>query len=325
MKRLLKAHMERPELVALILLVVLVAYFDTMSGGSYLSAANLRGILSLFPEIAILAIGFGMLMITGEFDISVGSVFGLAPMVLCVLALHGMPFWPAFILALVACVGCGLINAGITLVFSIPSFISTLGSMFMLRSLCIVLYSAGSAPILPHDAPVWAFSAPIGFIRVSVIWMFVLGALAYLLLERTNFGNWMKATGGALESAKAMGIPTGTVKTVCFIFSSLFAGTAGIIEVVRIGSPLPSLGTGLEFQAIAAAVVGGIALSGGVGNILGAIIGLAIIRVIDGGMIISRVDANWFNFAVGLLIVGAVISNSWLGRTARGIKLEAAK
>jgi simple sugar transport system permease protein len=91
---------------------------------------------------------------------------------------------------------------------------------------------------------------------------------------------------------------------------------------VRIASPLPSLGDGIELQAIAAAVIGGIALSGGIGNVLGAIIGMGIIRVIDAGMIMSRVNANWFQFAIGFLTILAVIANMWLGRRARAIKVE---
>lgn len=321
-KRLLKIYMERPELVALVVLIALVAYFTIASGGLFLSPANLRGILSLFPELAIMALGFGLLMTAGEFDLSIGSTFGLTPMVVCVLCDMGLNFWPAFVVGLLCCVLIGIINGVITLRFGIPSFIATLGMLFMLRSLCVVIYSHGAAPSLPDDAPVWAFSQAIGFIRVSVIWLAVLALIVYVLLEKTNFGNWVKATGGALESAKSMGIPTNAVKVACFIICSLFAGIAGVIQVVRIASPLPSLGDGMELQAIAAAVIGGIALSGGVGNVLGAIVGMAIIRVIDSGMIMSRVDANWFQFAIGLLTVLAVIANMWLGRRARGMKVE---
>jgi simple sugar transport system permease protein len=322
MRRLLKIYMERPEIVALVVLIVLIASFTYSSGGLFLSAANLRGILSLFPELAIMALGFGLLMTAGEFDLSIGSTFGLAPMALCSFAHVGVPFWGAFALALLVCIAIGLINGAVSLGFGIPSFITTLGMLFMLRSLCVVLYSKGAAPSLPDDAPVWAFSAPLGFIRVSVIWLAALGLFAWVLLEKTNFGNWIRATGGSLESAKSVGIPTSSVKIACFVICSMFAGFAGIIQVVRIASPLPSLGDGIELQAIAAAVIGGIALSGGVGNVLGAIIGMAIIRIIDAGMIMSRVDANWFKFAIGLLTVLAVIANNWLGRRGRGMRVE---
>ena len=325
MKRLLKIYMERPELVALAVLTVLVAYFSIATNGLFVNPQNLRGILSLFPELAIMALGFGLLMIAGEFDLSIGSTFGFAPMVLCTLCMGGMPFWPAFALALLCCVVVGAINGLVTIRFGIPSFITTLGMLFILRSLAVVLYSQGAAPSLPLDAPKWAFSDGIGVIRVSVIWLVALAALIYFFLERTNFGNWIRATGGSLESAKAVGIPTTLVKTVCFIVCSVFAGLAGIIQVVRIASPLPSLGEAMELQAIAAAVIGGIALSGGVGSIFGAIIGMAIIRVIDAGLIMSRVDASWFKFAIGLLTILAVIANAWLGRAARRIKVETAK
>ena len=322
MKRMLKIYMERPELVALVVLVALVIYFTVQSKGLYLSYQNLRGILSLFPELAIMALGFGLLMIAGEFDLSIGSVFGLAPIVLCVLAQSGIPFWPAFALTLVMCAGIGVLNGTISIGFGIPSFITTLGMLFMLRSLCVVIYQSGAAPSLPADAPTWAFSDPLGFIRVSTLWLIGLAALIYVLLERTNFGNWTRATGGALESAKSMGIPTRLVKTVCFVICSMCAGLAGIIQVVRIASPLPSLGDGNELQAIAAAVIGGIALSGGVGNVLGAVVGMAIIRVIDSGMVMSRVDANLFKFAIGFLTILAVVANIWLARRARALKVE---
>lgn len=324
MKRLLKIYMQRPELVALAVLVIFTVYFSASSGGLFVTFANLRGIFSLYPELAILALGFALLMIAGEFDLSIGSMFGLCPMILCSLALYGMPFWPAFLLALFACACVGTINATVTLRFGIPSFITTLGMLFMLRSLAVVLYSAGAAPTLPDDAPGWAFSDAIGIFRVSTIWLIGLALLAWLLLERTNFGNWIRATGGSLESAKAMGIPTTLVKTVCFVICSTFAGIAGVIQVVRIGSPLPSMGEALELQAIAAAVIGGIALSGGVGNVVGVVIGMAIIRVIDAGMIMSRVDASWFKFAIGFLTICAVVANHWLERRARLIKVETA-
>ena len=322
MKRLVKVYMEKPELVALVVLLVLVAYFSAATNGLFLNPQNVRGMMSLFPELAIMALGFALLMIAGEFDLSIGSMFGLTPMILCSLSLAGWPFWPAFAAALLCCVIVGVINGVVTIRFGIPSFITTLGMLFMLRSLAVVLYSRGSAPTLPEDAPTWAFSAPVGLIRVSVIWLVVLAVLIYVLLERTNFGNWIRATGGSLESAKAMGIPTSLVKTICFVICSLFAGFAGVIQVVRIASPLPSLGDSMELQAIAAAVIGGVALTGGVGSVLGAIVGMAIIRVIDAGMIMSRIDASWFKFAIGLLTVVAVIANAWLGRTARKIKVE---
>lgn len=324
--RLLKIYMQRPELVALVVLIVFTTYFAVASNGLFLSNANVRGMFSLYPELAILALGFSLLMVAGEFDLSIGSVMGLCPIVLCAMINFGLPFWPAFILALVVGAAIGLFNSAVTLRFGIPSFITTLGTLFMARSVAVVLYSSGLATTLDTAAvPTWAFSEPLGIFRVSAIWLIALALLVWLLLEKTNFGNWIRATGGSVEAAKAMGIPTSLVKTVCFMICSTLAGLAGIIQVVRIGSPIPSMGESMELQAIAAAVIGGIALSGGVGNIVGVVIGMAIIRVIDSGMIMSRVDASWFKFAIGFLIVCAVIANHWLERRARNIKLEVAQ
>ena len=324
--RLLKIYMQRPELVALVVLIVFTTYFAAASNGLFLSNANVRGMFSLYPELAILALGFSLLMIAGEFDLSIGSVMGLCPIVLCAMINFGISFWPAFVLALVVAAAVGLFNSAVTLRFGIPSFITTLGTLFMARSVAVVLYSSGLATTLDIDVvPTWAFSEPLGIFRVSAIWLIALALLVWLLLEKTNFGNWIRATGGSVEAAKAMGIPTSLVKTVCFMICSTLAGLAGIIQVVRIGSPIPSMGESMELQAIAAAVIGGIALSGGVGNIVGVVIGMAIIRVIDSGMIMSRVDASWFKFAIGFLIVCAVIANHWLERRARNIKLEVAQ
>jgi simple sugar transport system permease protein len=119
-----------------------------------------------------------------------------------------------------------------------------------------------------------------------------------------------------------MGVSARRVKIFCFILCSVLAGFGGIMQVFRLHSPLPSIGEGLELQAVAAAVIGGTALAGGVGTVLGAIVGALLIRVIDNGLVMTQVDASWFKFAVGSLTILAVSANSWLGRTARSIKME---
>jgi simple sugar transport system permease protein len=143
-----------------------------------------------------------------------------------------------------------------------------------------------------------------------------------LLLAKTNFGNWVRATGGFLPAANAMGIPTARVKIACFMICSVLAGFAGMLQVLRLGSPLPSIGEGLELFAVAAAVIGGASLLGGIGSIIGGIIGATLIRVIDNGMVLSQVDSNWFKFAVGALTILAVVGNSWLRKRGRAMKVE---
>lgn len=324
MKRILKITMEKPELAALVLLVILVITFQVQSDGIFLSANNLRGVLGILPEIGLMVIGVTILMICGEFDLSVGSVFAMMPMVMAVLLADGVPFPLAVFAGLLASAAIGFLNGYLTIQFNIPSFITTLGMLFIARSLTIVI-SGGFPPLLPNDLPNWLFTVFVGpgdLFRMSFVWFIAIAVLASLMMSRTNFGNWIRATGGFLPAAKAMGIPTARVKIACFMLCSMLAGFAGMIQVLRLGSPLPSIGEGWELQAVAAAVIGGTALSGGVGAVLGGIIGAILIRVIDNGLVLSQVDANWFKFAIGFLTIFAVVTNAWLGKRAKAIKVE---
>ncbi|NAZ36211.1 ABC transporter permease [Rubellimicrobium sp. CFH 75288] len=324
-RRLLKLALQKPELMAVLLLVILVAAFQIRSDGVFLSAANLRGMLGLLPEVALVAVGVTLLMICGEFDLSVGSVFALMPMTMAVLMVGGWPFWFAMGAGLLVCLLIGFINGWVTIAFNIPSFITTLGMLFMARSLTVVI-SGGFPPRLdPSAIPAWLFVGYVGpgsLVRASLLWFLGIAVLVALLLGRTNFGNWVRATGGFLPAAQAMGIPTARVKIACFMLCSLLAGFAGMLQVLRLGSPLPSIGVGMELQAVAAAVIGGTSLFGGVGSILGGVIGALLIRVIDNGMVLSRVDSNWFQFAVGGLLILAVVGNAWLRRRGRAMKVE---
>jgi simple sugar transport system permease protein len=321
MKRLLKIYLDKPELAGIVMLVLLVVLFQITSNGIFLSYNNMQGVLGLLPEVALVAIGVTILMIAGEFDLSVGSVFALSPMVMAISMVAGVPFLPAVLLGLLAAVAVGFVNGMITIKFAIPSFITTLGMLFVARSITVVI-SGGFPPLLPPDVPAYVFTQFVGLIRLSMFWFAGIALILATLLSLTNFGNWIKATGGQIDAANAMGIPTASVKIFCFILCSLLAGFAGIMQVLRLGSPLPSLGEGLELQAVAAAVIGGTSLFGGIGTVLGAIVGAVLIRVIDNGLVLSRVDANWFKFAIGSLLVFAVIANTWLRRKSRSIKLE---
>lgn len=327
MKRFLKIYLDKPELAGLALLVILIAVFQIKSNGILLSVENIRGVMGLLPEMALVAIGVTILMICGEFDLSVGSVFALMPMSIAVMLNGGIPFPAALLLGLALCALIGFINGYITLQFAIPSFITTLGMLFIARSLTVVI-SGGFPPLLPDNLPTWLFTDYIwqgSILRMSFVWFVVIAVLAGAFLSLTNFGNWIRATGGFNEAAASMGIPVKRVKIVCFMLCSMLAGFAGLLQVLRLGSPLPSIGEGLELQAVAAAVIGGTALAGGIGTVFGAIIGTLLIRTIDNGLVLSRVDANWFKFAIGLLTMFAVIANAWMAKMSRKIKVEAHK
>jgi len=323
-KRLLRIYLEKPELAGIALLVLLAVVFEIRSDGVFLSSENLRGMLGLLPEVGLVAIGVTVLMICGEFDLSVGSMFAFMPVSVALMTDRGIPFVPAMLLGLAIAAAVGFGNGFITLAFNIPSFITTLGMLFIVRSLTVVI-TGGFPPLLSSDLPLGVFTqfvGPGGMLRASFIWFIIIALIAGVMLAGSNFGNWIRATGGFLDAAAAMGVPVWRVKMTCFVMCSVLAGFGGSIQVFRLGAPLPSIGDGLELQAVAAAVIGGTALRGGVGTVPGAVVGALLIRVIDNGLVLSQVDANWFKCAVGGLTIFAVVVNSWLRRTARRIKVE---
>jgi simple sugar transport system permease protein len=324
-RKLFRIYLEKPELAGVALLILLTLVFEIRSNGVFLSTENLRGILGLLPEVGLVSIGVTVLMICGEFDLSVGSMFALMPVSVALMTNAGVPFVPGMLLGLVIAALVGFANGFITLTFNIPSFITTLGMLFIVRSLTVVI-TGGFPPLLSSDLPIGIFTqflGPGGILRASFIWFAIIALAAGAMLSGSNLGNWIHATGGFVDAAAAMGVPVRRVKMASFVLCSMMAGFAGTIQVFRLGAPLPSIGEGLELQAVAAAVIGGTALTGGVGTVLGAIVGALLIRVIDNGLVLSRVDANWFKFAIGALTISAVVANSWLRQTARRIKVEA--
>lgn len=306
----------KPEALSALVLCCVIIGFQGLSGGILLSPYNVTNVLTVLPEIGLVVIGVSILMIAGEFDLSVGSVFAFTPMIAFTLAEAGWPTGLALVCSLVCALAVGFINGYVTQVYRLPSFITTLGMLFVVRSLTVAV-SDGFPPPFATDAPTYLFSDFVGPIRVSMIWFFVIFAATAMVLRQTNYGSWAYATGGQPAVAKSVGINTFWVKMTTFMLCSLLAGFAGLQQVFRLKSPLPSLGEGLELQVIRRAVIGGVALTGGIGSVLGAILGLLLLKIIENGLILVGVNANWFKFAAGLLMISAVILHATISRYAR--------
>jgi simple sugar transport system permease protein len=319
MQPLAKALLSRPEIAALLMLLVVIAGFSAYAP-QFASSGNMRVMLFALPELGIVALGVGILMIAGEFDLSVGSVFALVPMLIVVaMGKWGLPPALAILLGLGLGLLVGYLNGWITLTFSIPSFVTTLGMLFMGRSIATVL-SGGFPPPFPANTPTWLFVADLGLFRASMLWFVLFALMLGVMLHYSNLGNWIFATGGQRQAADDMGIDTRRVKLFCFMLCSFLAGFAGMITTFRLKSALPALGEGLELQAIAAAVIGGTSLTGGIGSVIGFVVGTGLIRVIDNGLVMARIDANWFRFAIGALTIVAVILNSTVRQRARRMR-----
>jgi len=275
--------------------------------------------LMLFCVVLIFYLLLTVLMISGEFDLSVGSVFALCPIVLVLLVTSGFNLWLATFLSVALCWGVGALNGAITLGLGIPSFITTLGTMMAWRGI-ILLITGGWPPAFPEMILPRILVGQVGMIRTSLIWFALVTLILWILLERSRFGNWIFATGGNQQTARALGINPGRVKFVNFTIASTLAGLSGLIQACRIEATLPSLGMGLELQAIAAAVIGGTLLTGGVGTVTGSAIGCALIRIIDNGLVMARVPGYWFRVFIAIVLIAAVVLNTFVRERAHRMR-----
>lgn len=313
----------RPETGALFGAVVMFVIFAFIapSAGTFTSRTSLAGLASITAEIGIVAMGVTLLMIAGHFDLSVGSVLGFSSVIGPYLILnYDTNAFVAVLIAVGAAISIGLVNGFLVVGTRIPSFIVTLGTLLIWRSV-LLRVTEGFPVAVDKDTFVFKlFSYRIeeGFFRgyqVSALWFLGVLVLLSFLLLRTRFGNWIFAAGGNERSARSMGVPVDRVWIILFVVAALCACLMGLIQVGRFNTVEATRGAGLELQVIAAAVVGGARLNGGYGSVLGAGLGAAMIAMIQQGLVLSGIANYWLQFAVGTLIIGAVIANQKLGRS----------
>ena len=310
----IKSLLVRTEISTLIMFIIIMIGFYLVNE-RFLDARNIRIVMGITPEYIIVAIGIAILMISGEFDLSVGSVFALVPMSIVQLTHQGIPPWIAIVLGLMIGMIIGFVNGFITLRFGIPSFIATLGMLYIARSLTTVA-TGGFPPSFPHILPNELFVFQFELFRASLYWALLVAVILGIMLHRSNIGNWIYATGGDKNAASSMGIKTGNVKMFCFILCGFLAGFAGMIQTFRLEAPLPTQGYLLELESIAAAVIGGVSLFGGIGTVFGAMLGAILIRFLESGIIMARIDAEWFRAGLGSLIIISVVVNTYISRRA---------
>ena len=316
----IKQVLVKPEVSTFIMFIVIMVGFY-FANPRFLDERNIRIVMGITPEYIIVAIGIAILMISGEFDLSVGSVFALVPMAIVQLTHQGFNIWFSIALGLSIGIIIGFINGFITLRFGIPSFIATLGMLYIARSLTTVA-TAGFPPPFPHELPNEMFVYQFELFRASLYWSLLVAVILGILLHRSNLGNWIYATGGDVIAASSMGIKTNNIKMFCFILCGFLAGFAGMIQTFRLEAPLPSQGYLLELESIAAAVIGGVSLFGGIGTVIGAMIGAILIRFLESGIIMARIDAEWFRSGLRSLIILSVVFNTYISRRATQIGIK---
>jgi ribose transport system permease protein len=288
-----------------VILLLIVVVFSGLSE-QFLTRDNLLTVALQTSLIAIVAIGMTFTIITSGIDLSVGSVAALSGALAAGLATQqGLGTYPGILLGLLAGTAVGLLNGLLIVYGKMPPFVATLATMAGARGLTLV-YTQGR-PISGLDANFKFWAGNIGVLPVPVLVLVVVALLVYLLLAHTRFGVYTYAIGGGEETARLASISVGGIKLGVYAMSGLTAALAGVLLTARLWSAQPNSGTGLELDAIAAAVLGGASLSGGVGGIGGTVAGAFIIGVLSNGLNLMAVPSYNQQVLKGLVFILAVL------------------
>lgn len=334
----------RPELGSISGAIIVLIFFFLYGNPAMFQPLGIFNWLAVCAQLGIIAIGACALMIAGEFDLSMGSMIGFSSAIMGILIVDAdLPVWLAAGLAIMLAMGFGLAIGSIVIVTKLPSFIVTLGFLFLLRGLMLVSMRAfdgdtqieGMSDLKNNDFVAWLFGGdlftfasvnvrgdreiPIEVgVPMSIVWWVVLAVLATWILTRTRVGNWIYAAGGNASSARAVGVPVAGVKIALFMFTALCATIFGAIQMFDGGSVDGARGNLKELEAIAAAVVGGTLLTGGYGSVIGACLGALIFGIVAQGFFYTQIDADWYRVFVGGILLLAVAFNTMIRRRATG-------
>jgi len=314
---------EFSEVVALISFLAVFLFF-AVAADHFLTSFSIANILTFASITGIVTVGVAMLMISGEFDMSVGSIFAVASYVFVLTLNAGVGPIPAMLLALLASAVLGLVNGLIVTGTGIPSFMTTLGTMLAYRGIAralgsglMVCYKEERLSLFDVlNGPLNAInqlSDPPSNFRVSILWFIVIAIVMSLVLMRTRYGNWVFATGGNPGASLAQGVAVKRVKVINFVLTGLLAGTASVMQLAHRLSVDPLRGRGMELIAVAACAIGGVRLTGGYGAIFGACVGVLLLQMLEQGLVLMHVPVQIFQAVAGLILIIAVVSNTYLG------------
>jgi len=344
--------MKRPELGSIAGLILVTIFFLFTANSSMFTLSGIMNFLSPAAQLGILAIGAAMLMIGGEFDLSIGSMVAFAGMVFGALVVNlGLPLIIAIPLTLAFAAIVGVVNGQLTIRTGLPSFIVTLAFLFILRGLTLVGLKAltgGStqlrgvreavqgdflAPLFSGEAfkGLFAWLAHSGVIEsfpnglpkvpgipVEILWFIGLALAATWVLLRTPAGNWVFASGGDANAAANSGVPVRKIKTALFMFTACCAALLAIMQVMDAGSTDARRGFQKEFEGIIAAVIGGCLLTGGYGSAIGAFFGSIIFGMVVIGLTYTKIDQDWFQVFLGGMLLLAVVFNNLIRKRVTG-------
>jgi simple sugar transport system permease protein len=304
--RLGSFFLRRREASIFIIAVVLIIYFR-VSSANFLTSANISTLFGFIYATAIIAAGEVMLLICGEIDLSVGQVSALAPLIMYFVYQAGLPLWVGIIAGLAVSAVVGLFNGISTVWLRIPSLISTLGMLFLLNGISLTL-SGGEPVLTPVVGKINQVMGANPYWEIG--WALAVMIVMQIVLSFTRWGKHTVATGGNLLGASEAGVNVNRIKIGNFMIASTLAGLAGIMEAFRIASIDPLAGgTNIMFNAVAGAVIGGTALSGGLGTVVGAFLGVVSLQILYDGFTLLGVNAYTFDIILGIAILIAMALN----------------
>lgn len=343
---------KRPELGSIAGLVLVTVFFLFTADGSMFTLSGVMNFLTPAAQLGILAIGAALLMIGGEFDLSIGSMVAFAGMIFGAFTVNmGLPLILAIPATLAVAAAIGVLNGQLTIRTGLPSFIVTLAFLFILRGLTLVGLKAitgGSTqlrgvreaitgdfltPLFSGDAfgGLFAMLGRAGLIEtfkngtpkvpgipVEILWFIALACVATWVLLRTPAGNWIFASGGDTNAASNSGVPVRKVKVALFMVTAGCAALLAIMQVMDAGSTDARRGFQKEFEGIIAAVIGGCLLTGGYGSAIGAFFGSIIFGMVVIGLTYTKIDQDWFQVFLGGMLLLAVVFNNVIRKRVTG-------
>lgn len=308
----MKALLRSKESAVLVLFLVVFALF-TARTDRFAQPDNLLNVARQYSELAVVSVGLTMVIISGGIDISIGSVLGLSSVLVGVLCTGmGMNVWLASCLAVLAGLACGMLNGLLITRVRLRPIVTTLAMMSAARGLAYVLSGARTISEFPESF-VALGQATLGPIPLSVIVAIVLVVSGAVFLRGTAFGRCIYAVGSSEEAARLSGVNVSGARLFAYSLTGLLAGLGGVMMAARLASSIAEAGTGMEFEAITAVVMGGSSLTGGEGSIIGTIIGVAVMGVLRNGLNLIGVPNTWQVFFLGVMLILAVLGDNLRG------------
>ncbi|MBS6955333.1 MAG: ABC transporter permease [Enterocloster asparagiformis] len=305
----------RHNLGIMLVLLLLVALLSALSP-VFLTPNNLLTVLKQISHNMCLALGMTLVIILGGIDLSVGALVAMIGTVTVGLIVNqGVPIFAGILIGLILGILCGALNGGFVAFFKFPAFIVTLSMMNIARGVAYI-YCGGKTTRIMDERFVKIGTGSLGLVPIPVIYMLVMIVIFSILLNKTKFGTYIYAIGGNREAARLSGVPIKITEIAVFTIAGFMASFAGIVLAARMYSGQPSVGDGHELNAIAACVLGGISMSGGVGRIGGTVMGVLVMGVINNGLNLLNVSTYWQYVAKGAIILIAVMVD-WMKQRSK--------